>query len=65
MWSKYAIRPSKQILNSKEKKALLQPLKADGFTSDEFNKIYGKGTNPYTGTDRDRNRKKKFYFISK
>jgi len=65
MNSKYAVRPSRQIINSEDQKALLQPLKKDGFTSDEFNQVYGEKANPYIGTDRDRQRRKKIYFMGR
>jgi len=65
MNSKYAVRPSRQIINSEDQKALLQPLKKDGFTSDEFDQVYGEKANPYIGTDRDRHHRKKYIFISK
>lgn len=50
------------ILNNKRSmemkqnaKQMLQPLDKNGFSSKEFNQVYGADKNPYTGTVRDSN----------
>lgn len=49
---------AKRVLTSKERDLTEQPLSKDGYSSDRFDKLYGKKKNPYAGTDRDRANKK-------
>ena len=42
----------RKILSPKEKADIQQPLK-DGYANPNFNKLYGKKNNPWTGTERD------------
>jgi hypothetical protein len=44
----------KPVLNSKQKKDFIQPLGKDGYMNEEFNRVYGKDKNPYSGTERDK-----------
>ena len=54
-------RAKKKLTTNKEKLLLVQPLDKDGYTSDAFNKLYGKKNNPYLGTERDRKNKKRYF----
>lgn len=49
---------SNRILTSKELADVQQPLSPDGYTNPHFDKLYGKEKNPYSGTERDRSRRK-------
>lgn len=52
-----------KIHTGKEEDAIEQPLGKDGYSSDRFNNLYGKEKNPYTGSERDRSKRKKYYFL--
>ena len=52
-------RKSNKILTSQELADVQQPIDKDGYTNDYFNKLYGEDKNPYTGTERDRKKRKR------
>jgi hypothetical protein len=46
---------ARPILNSREKKEILQPIDPKtGYVNEDFNRAYGADKNPYMGTERDR-----------
>jgi len=49
---------SRRFLTIKDRKAIQQPLNKDGYSDNDFTKLYGKDKNPYLGTERDRKNKK-------
>jgi len=38
-----------------------QPIDRSGYTNPEFNKRYGDKANPFTGSERDRRNRKKYF----
>jgi len=52
---------SKYILTAKDRIALQQPLAKDGRTNPWFDKFFGKDKNPYTGSERDRSKRKRYF----
>jgi len=54
-----------KILTSKELRDIQQPLSKDGYTNPYFDKLYGKDKNPYTGTEKDRSKKRFIISFSK
>lgn len=49
---------SKKVYSTLEQNLVQQPLDKSGYSSDKFDKLYGKDKNPYLGSERDRvNRK--------
>ena len=48
---------SKKVFTQAEKDLAQQPLEKDGYSSDRFNKLYGKGKNPHLGSERDRSKR--------
>jgi len=48
----------RKVYSSSEKDLAQQPIEKDGYSSDKFNKLYGKDKNPYLGSDRDRSKRK-------
>ena len=51
--------PKKPILSGQDMADIQQPLSKDGYTNDQFDKLYGKDSNPSIGTERDRGNKRK------
>lgn len=54
----------RKVLTSQEQRDIVQPLAKDGYSSDDFDKIYGKKKNPYADSDRHRKNKRKWKFIT-
>ena len=52
-------RKSDRILSGQDMADIQQPLSRDGYTNDQFDKLYGKDSNPSIGTERDRGNKRK------
>ncbi len=50
-----------KILSKQDLKDIQQPLDKDGYSSDLFDKFYGKHKNPYIGSERDRKNRKKYF----
>ena len=55
-----------KIVSQSDKDLAQQPLDKDGYSSDRFDKLYGKDKNPHLGSERDRKNRKgtKMAFIS-
>ena len=57
-------RKSREIFTKQDLDDIQQPISKDGWTNPHFDKLYGKDTNPSTGTERDRvNRKSRMTSI--
>jgi hypothetical protein len=53
-------RKSKDILSNKELAEIQQPLAKDGYSNDNFDKLYGNKTkNPFWNSERDRKKRKR------
>ena len=52
---------SKYILTAKDRIALQQPLAKNGYSNPWFDKFFGKDKNPYTGSERDRSKRKRYF----
>ena len=61
------VRKSRHIMTGRDLADIQQPLSKDGYSNPHFDRLYGKDKNPYKGTERDRDnkRKKKVIFMGK
>ena len=55
----YQPRKTNKILTAQQQRDALQPLDKDGFTNEAFDRVYGKDKNPFRGTERDRDKRKR------
>lgn len=56
------IKKTNSDIDKNEWKSIQQPLdKKTGRSNETFDKLYGKDKNPFTGTERDREKAKKYF----
>ena len=55
------IRKNKKDFSETERRDFAQPLDKSGFTNPEFDRLYGIKKNPHTNTERDINKKKRYF----